>query len=276
MKKILFTLMAIALLALISCTAPTQQEQKNTNMQQTEEKTQMETQNPPSATPPQTAQIEPETGRTPPTQTGPLPSERHETAPEPVVKIEQPKEMNPALRDLLKKADEKIKSLQYLYGGSETGNLFLNTYYIKQDKMKIKLYEEDYYVRDGYYDTLYVNEQIGCCETLSRCKSHNVDNTKQAFEFDAATIKIPKTPYQWLKEIPSNAEILGPQTVNDRSVTQIKYKNPAGEEIIQWIDQTYGVPHKIEHFVGETKITYQFNDMKFNQLKDADFDPVCD
>jgi hypothetical protein len=265
MKKILFTLLALLMLAMTACTAPAEKTTEPTQeMEQTQEKTTAPT------------QTEPETGRTPPPPAGPIPSERHETVTEPAVKVEQPKEMNPALRDLLKKADEKITSLSYLFGGSETGNLFLNTYFIKQDKMKIRLYEEDYYVRDGYYDTIYINDAIGCCEQLSRCKSHNIDNTGKPFDVDVSTLKVPKTPYQWVKEVPANAQILGPQTVNSRSVTQIKYKNPAGEDIVQWIDQTYGVPHKIEHMVGDTKIVYQFNDMKFNQLKDAEFDPICD
>lgn len=266
MKKIIFTLLALLVLAMAACTAPAAKQTEQT--QETVKETTQETTAP--------TQTEPETGRTPPPPAGPLPSERHETETTPTVTVEQPKEMNPALRDLLKKADEKITSLSYLFGGSETGNLFLNTYYIKQDKMKIKLYEEDYYVRDGYYDTIYVADAVGCCEELSRCKSHNIDNTGKPFEVDVSTLKVPKTPYQWVKEIPADAQILGPQTVNSRSVTQIKYKNPAGEEIVQWIDQTYGVPHKVEHMVGETKITYQFNDMKFNQLKDAEFDPICD
>lgn len=270
MKKIIFTLLALLVLAMAACTAPAEKpaEQTQETIQETTQ-TQEQTQE----TAP--AQTEPETGRTPPPPAGPLPSERQETAP-PAVKVEQPKEMNPALRDLLKKADEKITSLSYLFGGSETGNLFLNTYYIKQDKMKIRLYEEDYYVREGYYDTIYVADAVGCCEELSRCKSHNIDNTGKAFDVDVSTLKIPKTPYQWVKEIPADAQILGPQTVNSRSVTQIKYQNSAGEPIVQWIDQTYGVPHKIEHMVGDTKIVYQFNDMKFNQLKDAEFDPICD
>jgi len=272
MKKTLFALLAILAIAMIACTAPTEKtgmDNKDKTMEPSE------SDSAPNE-PPTTTQSEPETGREPPKPAGPLPSERHETVTQPAVKVETPTEMNPALRDLLKKADEKVKSLQYLFGGSETGNLFLNTYYIKQDRMKIRLYQEDYYVRDGYYDTIYVSEAIGCCEVQSRCKSHNVDNTNKDFEVDVSTLKVPKTPYQWLKEIPATAEILGPQTINDRSVTQIKYKNAAGEEFVQWIDQTYGVPHKIEHMVGDTKITYQFNDMKFNQLKDADFDPVCD
>lgn len=268
MKKILFAMLTILAIAMIACTAPTEKTGMDTQEKTTETTTQ-------ETAPSEPTQTEPETGRAPPT-TGTLPSERQDTTTQPAVKVEAPAEMSPALRDLLKKADEKVKSLQYLFGGSETGNLFLNTYYIKQDKMKIRLYQEDYYVRDGYYDTIYINEAIGCCEVQSRCKSHNVDNTNKAFDVDVSTVKVPKTPYQWLKEIPATAQILGPQTINDRSVTQIQYKNPAGEELVQWIDQTYGIPHKIEHMVGDTKIVYQFNDMKFNQLKDADFDPVCD
>ncbi len=205
----------------------------------------------------------------------PLPSERQDTAPEPVTTAPKT-EMNPQLRDLLKRADEKISSLQYLYGGTETKNLFLDTYFVKGTQMKIKTYEEDYYVRDGYYDTIYVDLGIGCCEENSRCKSHNVDNMGKKFDVDVASMNIPKTPYQWAKEIPGDAQLVGPQTVNDRSVTYIKFAKD-NKQYEMWVDDTYGVPHKIVATdSAENAVKYQFNDMQFNGLKDADFNAPCD
>jgi len=210
---------------------------------------------------------DPEVGRTPPTR--PLPSDREDTA---TTEVETaPKtEMSPQLKDLLKRADEKIKSVSYLYGGTETSNLFLDTYFIMGDKVKILKYDEDYYVLEDYYDNIYVKEAIGCCEKQSRCVSRNVDNTGTPFDVDVSSLNIPKTPYQWSKEIPGDAQIVGPQTFNERSVTYIKYTQD-GQEVQMWVDDTYGVPHKI--IVGETR--YQFNDMLFNNVKESEMIPPC-
>ncbi len=214
----------------------------------------------------------PEVGVKPPSR--PLPSERQDSPPAPVVTTEKVS-MSPQLRDLLKRADEKLTSLQYLYGGTETGNLFLDTYFVKGEKMKIRKYEESYYVREGYYDTIYYSLGIACCEVLDRCRSHNVDNTKTKFAIDSSMVNMPKTPYQWVKEIPPDAVIVGPQTFNQRSVTHLKYMKD-GMEVLMWVDDTYGVPHKIVINQNGNEIRYQYNDMLFNGLKDTNFDAPCD
>jgi len=184
-------------------------------------------------------------------------------------------EMDPQLRDLLRRADEKLKSMQYLYGGTSTGNLFLDTYLVMGDNIKIETYEEDYYVREGYYDTIYVTEGIGCCEEGSRCKSHNVDNTGIPFDVDVTLLAIPKTPYQWVKEVPANAEIVGPQTFKQRSVQFVKYMD-GKNEVGMLLDITYGVPLRVV-IIDENgnEVKHQFNDMLFNNLKDLDFVPPC-
>ncbi|RMD58510.1 hypothetical protein D6825_00535, partial [Candidatus Woesearchaeota archaeon] len=186
----------------------------------------------------------------------------------------QSSELSPKIRDLVKRKDEKLKSLQYLYGGTDTGNLFLDTYFIKGDRMKIKKFSEDYYVLEGYYDNIYVHSAIACCEELSRCKSHNVDNTGKPFDVDVSQLSIPKTPLEWMDEIRSNAKVIGPQTVDSRSVTYIVYTDDQGREVHMWLDDTYGVPHKVEIKKGEELLSrHKFNDMKFNTLKDSDFIP---
>jgi hypothetical protein len=195
----------------------------------------------------------------------------------PTVTVES-KEMSPQLRELLKRADEKLSSLRYLFGGTETGNLFKDRYDVKGTKVVLHKYSEDYYVREGYYDTVYIDTvaktAVGCCVERSRCISHNVDNTKEKFDLDYATLSIPKTPYQWTKEI-KYATVVGPQTFNQRSVTFIKYALDDGSEVRMWVDDTYGVPHKVEIEKGGNIIWYQFNDMLFNSLKDADFVAPC-
>jgi hypothetical protein len=142
--------------------------------------------------------------------------------------------------------------------------------------MKIEKYSEDYYVREGYYDAVYIDLSIACCEELSRCKSANVDNTNKKFEVDVASLNVPKTPYQWTKEVPADAKIAGPQTFNERSVTAIKFFKD-GLEYEMLIDDTYGVPHRVIATDGSGNVVkHQFNDMQFNSLKENDFNAPCD
>lgn len=273
MKKIVYLL--IVLIALAAC-KPTAPEVDNTPLAPVDEQ---KTESSPAVTPsaPSTPVVTEPATTTPAVQ--PTNTETTPIASEPVVTIPSTTETasttNPKLRDLLKRADEKVTSIKYLYGGSETGNLFLDTYEIRGDKMKVKLYEENYYVRDGYYDTIYVADGIGCCEKLSRCRSHNVDNTGKPFTVDTSTLTIPKTPYQWLKEI-KDATIVGPETFNERSVTHLKYTNANGQPVDMWVDDTYGIPHKvIVKDKNGNEIKYQFNDLAFNQLKAEEFVPPC-
>ncbi len=257
MKKIL----ALLVLALLAVACSPAEKPADSSTETTEPEQTVETA--PTTTP------EPETGKTAPSM--PLPSERVDTTVKPAPAPDG--QMNPKLKDLLTKADKKLMSFQYLFGGTETGGNFIHTYMMMGDKMKIKLYEEDKYVMEGYYDTIYVNLAVGCCEKLSRCKSQNVDNTMTKFDVDVATLKIPKTPYQWIKEIPASAQVVGPQTISQRSVTHIKYTGSNGMETLMWIDDTYGVPLKVVEVANNGEIKYQFNDPNFNSLQAADFNP---
>ncbi len=223
---------------------------------------------------------EPVVGRKPPVRA--LPSERVDegVVPAPSEPVSQPSEpsVSPELRDLLERADAKVSNLKYLFGGTDTGNLFTDGYAIKGTKLVIYKYKEDYYVREGYYDTVFVDTvaktAVGCCIQPARCISHNVDNTGKKFDVDYASLNIPKTPYQWTKEVKSGT-IVGPQTFNSRSVTYVKSVRDDGAEVQLWIDDTYGVPHKVVVVKDGQEKKYQFNDMTFNSLKDADFNPPC-
>jgi len=264
MRKI-WILATILLLILAACAAT--KETPKAPETAPVEKAPVTTETPPAAAPPA------EVGRTPPPATT-LPSDRQEKAPPTVTETKT--DMSPQLKDMLKRADEKVTSLQYLYGGTTTNNLFLDTYRVKGTKLKIKKYSEDYYVREGYYDTVYIDLSLACCEELSRCRSANVDNTNKKFEVDTTSLNVPKTPYQWTKEVPADAKITGPQTFNERSVTAIKFFKD-GSEYEMLIDDTYGVPHKVIITEGSGNvIKHQFNDMQFNSLKENDFNAPCD
>lgn len=220
---------------------------------------------------------EPEVGRAPPPRA--LPSERVDTTTTEVV-VEEKQEMSPQLRDLLKRHVDKIKTFRALPGGTVTNNLFLDTYFwlVKDGqvtKTKIKKYEESYYVRAGYYDTVYVDLKVGCCEDPARCKSHNVDNTGQKFDVDVSSLNMIKSPIEWIKEVPANAQIVGPQTFDQRSVTFIKFDRD-GTEVQMWVDSTYGLPLKVVEVKNGQENKIQFNDPIYNDLAENDFDAPCD
>ncbi len=220
-----------------------------------------------------------EVGRIIPTK--PLPSERQETTPPAPAPVVTTQEMSPQLRDLLKRHVDKVKSFRGLYGGTLTNNLFLDTYFYQIEsgqisKTKINKYEESYYVREDYYDTIYIDLGVACCEELSRCRSHNVDNTGKKFDVDASAISLPKTPIDWVKEIPAGTTIVGPQTFNQRSVTFIKFNKADGTEVRMWVDDSYGLPLKIEEEKSGNIVRHQWNDPLFNGFKATDFDAPCD
>lgn len=278
MKKMLIIGIVLLLITAIACSkeSPSVDVEPGTDevpVEQPEqaEATQPETQ-PMPETKPATETTEPEIGRTEPER--PLPSERQTTEPE---TTEAKQELNPKIKDLIQRKNEKLKSVQFLYGGTSTGNLFLNTYMLKGDQVKVRKFSEDYYVRDGYYDTVYVGAGLACCEEQARCKSHNVDNTNVSYVPTDADLNIPTTPMQWMDKIQANAKLVGPQTVDQRSVTYMVYTDKAGKEVHMWVDDTYGVPHKVEIREGDDLLErHQFNDMQFNGLKDEDFEPPCE
>lgn len=196
--------------------------------------------------------------------------------PESTTVVEQSKEVSPELKALLETADRKLQSMRYLYAGPTTQNRFLNTYLVKGKYIKVDLYEVDPYVIDSYFDAVYLDTDAktatGRCEDKKRCISTNVDNTKKIFNASYDDYRI-KTPYEWVKEI-SFAEIVGPEVMDGRSVTKIKYHD-ARSSTEMWVDNTYGVPIKLViTYDDSTKETQQFKDYQFNTLADADVKPA--
>jgi len=191
------------------------------------------------------------------------------------VRVEESVKLSPILKELLEKSDYKIKSYQYLLA-EPPANRFLDTYYVKDDKIKIKIFEENAYKLGEYYDTIYLDRAnhraTARCENQKRCVTGGMDYTKKVFEVDYNKFN-PKTPMEWLKEI-TYAEIVGPEVVDARSATKIKsVQNGLTTEM--WVHNTYGLPLKVQvtHQDGTIE-TYQFTDSQFNSLRDIDVMPL--
>ncbi|MEM4263296.1 MAG: hypothetical protein QW666_00165 [Candidatus Woesearchaeota archaeon] len=205
----------------------------------------------------------------PKTTTTPVPAET-----KPIVV--QSKELSPELKDLLTKADRRVQSVVYTYAGPSTQGRFLDTYFVKGKYIKVDLYASDPYVIETYFDTVYLDTALQTatarCEEKRRCISTNVDNTKKIFNVSYADYRL-KTPYEWIKDI-TFAEIIGPEVMEGRQVTKIKYSD-ARSSTEMWVDDAYGMPIKIVvTFDDGTKETYMFKDYKFNTLADSDVKPA--
>ena len=177
------------------------------------------------------------------------------------------------LETLLKRADQKLKSYQYL-------ELILpykkqpDTVSVKGAKIKIRLYEYEPYVVDDYFDTVYLDTAtksiLGRCESRKRCIWPRGDNTKLEWTDLNYDSYRQKTPYEWLKEIPHTAQVIGPELHEKRQTTKIQYSE-AGKVTTMWVDDSYGIPLeiRIKPSTGD-EVIYKFNDPQFNTITDRD------
>ena len=207
-----------------------------------------------------------------------------ETSPEPeITETEEPEkkeipvvELSPELKELVTKAKDKVKSYKYLYAAA-SDEVFKNTYFIKGNKIKIKLSDEGIYAPGKYFDTIYLDTSTkyatARCEDRVKCISDKVDYTKKATQSDFSDY-IVKTPFEWVDEIISG-EIIGPEVINGRTTKKIKFEKD-GKETIIWVGETYGMPLQITMEDPETGIIekWQFSDYEFNTLRDSDVIPA--
>ncbi|MBI4142039.1 DUF2092 domain-containing protein [Candidatus Woesearchaeota archaeon] len=183
--------------------------------------------------------------------------------------IEKSRKLSPELRDLLQKADNEVKSFSYLY--SETGNLGFDTHYLKGTKIKIALFEKNDYNVEDYFNIVYLDTAektaYGTCENRKRCLTKIADNTKRVYQLYYEDFRT-KTPYEWIKEV-EYAEITGYEMINNKAVTKIEYEQNE-EKTEMWVDNRYGLPHKIRiTYDGEEKV-YSFKNLLVNTVKDGD------
>lgn len=184
--------------------------------------------------------------------------------------IEKSRQFSPELRDLLQKADSEVKSVTYMYAESPN-NIGFDTYLIKGTKMKILLFEKNDYIIDDYFNVVYVDTAAKTakarCENKKRCLSKTIDNTKRVYELNYNEYRT-KTPYEWIKEV-QTAEIIGLETLNKHAVTRIK-TNIRDTEVEMWVDNRFGLPHRIKATKDSEETTYYFKNMMFNGIRDSD------
>ena len=195
-------------------------------------------------------------------------------APTTIAEVDKPAEsLSPELEALLGKADEKVKNIKGRSGGYQflyappPGNLARDTWFIKGNKIVVRLYEENVVQAGINYDTIYLDTSAKTAEAYCEDeRSPRCPDKNKQFSVDYNEVII-KTPYQWMKEI-KTGEIVSGEMLWDRKVEVVEYTE--GNTVYkQWIDGFSGLPVKVRIGRGPDAEEYQFRDLAVNTVIEA-------
>ena len=141
-------------------------------------------------------------------------------------------------------------------------------YHIKGDKARIDLPRLDFYPKgsprlDVVYLDIAAKKATAYCEDKGVCPDRN-----KAYDVDFATYYY-KNPYDWLKEVPSDAEVVGTEQISTRDVTHINYTRSGATTDI-WVDQFYNVPLEVQVTAGSTTSRYVYHLISVTGVKDSE------
>ena len=225
------------------------------------------------------------------------PEEKKEPAPEPVVQpevtdepvpedevitIKKPElELTGELKELMDKLDKKVKNFKYTFGEPPL-TTEINTYAVQLENSKgekellirVDLYEYEPTKIQDYWDTVFINpatkEAKIYCLDRTACQTKELDKRNQT-EIVEYTKYYKKTPYEWAKEIPKDAQLIGPEVLDKKSVTKFEYTAEDGTRYSVWLDNTYGIPMQVVAKQNGAELKYMFKDMEINREEDAYF-----
>ena len=169
------------------------------------------------------------------------------------------------LQELLDKT-QKVKSYTFYYIDSTT-QLQADQWFVKGDRAAVKLYEPNYWDREEWVDTVYLDfarrTAVGYCENWQkvRCTDNNRMFTIALAPFDK------KLPTYWLSQIPAEAQVMGSETIDERFVTKIQWTE-GGKTYTMWMDNTFGIPIKVLIEGGREPEEFYYKDMAFNAVKE--------
>ena len=159
----------------------------------------------------------------------------------------------------------KIKSYAFYYTDKET-QLESDHYFVKGNKIAIRLFDVNEWNTQYWVDTLYIDmgtkTAVGYCERreTQRCTDH-----EKQYRIDY-TYFVKKFQLDWLNDIPPSAKVTSAETIDDRFTDIVEYTDAQGKDIKLSMDRTYGVPLRV--YVNG-KQAYYYRDMAFNAVKDA-------
>jgi len=184
----------------------------------------------------------------------------------------EPADYDPQIQKLIDKFNDKVKTYSYYhtYLGKEQK---LHKYIVRLDHnmVKIELYEVNRYRKETYYDSVFLDldKQIarGYCldDRKARC-----DDTFKEFKLNYGDWLV-KFPHEWIAEIPTSAEVITSETIDQRKAKVIAYEKD-GKLYKMWLDTSFGLPIKIQIEKPEDTVLemYAFRDMAISGLTEID------
>ena len=173
--------------------------------------------------------------------------------------------MNPKLAALLVNKDI-IPNIIYEYSRPpEDPKIYV--YHIKGGKAKIDLPRMNFIPKvevrlDIVYLDIAARKAVAYCEEKGVCPDRNMAYDQ---DFDKYYYR---NPYDWLNDVPSDAEIVGTEQIFTRDVTHIKYvESGATTEI--WIDEFYKVPLEVLVTSNLGPSRYVYHLISINSVKDS-------
>lgn len=176
----------------------------------------------------------------------------------------QPSEANPKIVELLVNKGA-IPNIIYEYSRPpEDPKIY--KYYLKGDNARIDLPRVNYLPKgEARLDTVYLNiasrKATGYCEEKIVC-----EDRKKAFDLDFDKYYY-RNPYDWLQDVPIDAEIVGTEQISTRDVTHLKY-DESGTTTEVWIDEFYKVPLEVKVTSGLGTARYIYKLVSVGGVKD--------
>lgn len=171
------------------------------------------------------------------------------------------------INELLEKASSRVKSYSFIYAFQST-KLSGSTFYIKDNKMKIKLKSTDIYNFEDFFDTVYLDLTLktakGYCENtgIEACRK-GINEYNLSYE----EYKI-KTPSDWLNELKFNKDKLefkGESILFERNVVFLQNNNT-----FVWVDEFSGLPLRVKIKKEAFEEVHDYRHLSLNYLSDKD------
>ncbi|MFC1648466.1 hypothetical protein ACFL1B_03320 [Nanoarchaeota archaeon] len=190
--------------------------------------------------------------------------EEPQIEPEPEVEPEPVKEINADVQAMIDKANEKVKSLSFVYVGPPE-NLPVNTYTIKGDMMVVELLQ----ATDSKLSQTFTHVYMQGNSAKTYCNVNEMDRCPDGVKYHGITDPAEyavMTPMDWLDAIVT-AESLGNGPMYEKQqTTKVKFTtaDASGE---MYVMDFYALPGKV---ILDDGSEIEFRDLSVNSVKDED------
>jgi len=176
------------------------------------------------------------------------------------------------IQSLISKGEENAE-LKYTFSQEPD----LNTLLVAVKGLRIKLDIMSVGHQVPPYSSIYVNretqEAFGICEARRPVECDPLGKVT-VLGFDDVN---PLTPHDWLRDIPSAAEVVGTESFDRQETTLIRYQK-GNNKVRMWIHDYYNLPMKIElsHIEGEDEIidaVYVYKIIQSGRIKTSEVTP---